>query len=223
MSTPGLLRFLLGGEHAILSWPWNADLVQGRRANTGRVKLEEQGVWGAFCLQFSFWGRRAGKRLEAVYCLFCNVNSEEGERAGSKNWTVNSPLSVACTACRHAKHWVDFAWDKPGPRFDPSPDIFGTGWKHLLGMCENISGIEGRRLSLGVKINIQGKEGSNEVKGLIRYELTNFIYLLVLSLVSCVHPQSSQHTACPSCSCGQGLKGGHWFMQTNKDKANKIK
>lgn len=66
-------------------------------------------------------------RLEAVYCLFCNVNSEERERAGSKNWTVNSPLSAACTACRHAKHWVDFAWDKPGPRFDPSPDIFGSG------------------------------------------------------------------------------------------------
>lgn len=44
MSTPGLLRFLLGGEHAILSLPWNADLVQGRRPNTGRVKLEKQGV-----------------------------------------------------------------------------------------------------------------------------------------------------------------------------------
>lgn len=62
-----------------------------------------------------------------VYCLFCSVNSEEEERAGSKNWIVNSPVSAACTACRHARPWVDFAWDKPGPRSDPYPDIFGTG------------------------------------------------------------------------------------------------
>lgn len=135
MSTPGLLRFLLGGEHAILSWPWNADLVQGRRPNTGRVKLEEQGVEGAFCLQFSFWARGAGKSLEAVYCLFCNVNSEEEERAGSKNWTVNSPLSAACTACRHAKRWVDFARDKPGPRFDPYPDII---WNWMKAPSRNV-------------------------------------------------------------------------------------
>lgn len=64
-------------------------------------------------------------RSSLLSVLQCKLG--EGGEGRKQNWTVNSPLSAACTACRHAKPWVDFAWDKLGPRSDPYPDSFGTG------------------------------------------------------------------------------------------------
>lgn len=172
MSTPGLLLFLLGCKHGILSCSWNADIVEWRKPNTGRVKLKKS--TGAFCPQPSFGGN--GKNPQAIYCPCCYVNSEKGDGGDKKKKTRDSKQPPV--SCR------DFSQDIP--RACPVGDIclrigrnsdltltlsiFGTGWKRLIWTCKNISGTEGQRLKFRVKINTWRRKGNSEVKDLIRYE-----------------------------------------------------
>lgn len=129
MSTPGLLLFLLGCKHGILSWSWNADMVRWQKPNTGRVKLKKS--TGAFCPQLSFGGK--GKNREAIYYLRCYVNSEKGDGEDKKQ-DGEQPL-VSCRDVSQDIHskclssWRCLPQDKQEFRSDPHPQHFWNWMK----------------------------------------------------------------------------------------------
>lgn len=129
MSTPGLLLFLLGCKHGILSCSWNADIVEWRKPNTGRVKLKKS--TGAFCPQLSFGGN--GKNPEAIYCPCCYVNSEKGD-GGDKKKTrrQTAPCQLQGLQSRHSKglsSWRHLPQDKQEFRSDTHPQHFWNWMK----------------------------------------------------------------------------------------------
>lgn len=104
-------------------------MVQGRRPNTGRVKLEKPGgeyflssvqLWG-----LGGWEESRSSLLSVLQCKLGEGGREQEAKTGLS--TVPCQLPAQHADMPNLGWTRDFAWDKPGPRSDPYPGIFGTG------------------------------------------------------------------------------------------------